>query len=154
MAAWWMLLTSARLLQTRTAGFWGDWGQCRRVTRSTESRGTKRWQWPDCSPLWLAAMSWFEIKALLPGATHQVSLGGHGNEDDVVADPDLLSLGPLLGGGVHGPPAGLACHSALGYKKKTGTGKYSDVWWDDDAHISIILFARMFGQTMRTDMRL
>ena len=44
---------------------------------------------------------------------YQVSLSGHGHEDDIVAHPDLLSLRPLLGGGVHGPPASLACRGCF-----------------------------------------
>lgn len=44
---------------------------------------------------------------------YQVALGGHGHKDEVVSDADLLTLGPLLGRWVHGPPAGLALRVLL-----------------------------------------
>ena len=44
---------------------------------------------------------------------HQVSLGGDGDEDGVVADAHLLALGALLGGGMHRPPARLALRLLL-----------------------------------------
>ena len=123
-APWWMLLTSAHLPRTHIAGSWGDSGRCRKETRSTESRGMKRWQWPGCSPWWLAAIISYSPWALATlDATHQVSLGGHGHEDDIVPHPDLLSLGPLLGGGVHCPPASLAWSREF---KRGHSEKYSD----------------------------
>ena len=42
----------------------------------------------------------------------EVSLGGDGDKDDVIANANLLSLRALLGGGVNSPPAGLAFTAA------------------------------------------
>ena len=45
---------------------------------------------------------------------HQVSLGRHADQDEVITHPDLLTLRPLLGGWVDGPPARLPWHHGEG----------------------------------------
>lgn len=42
------------------------------------------------------------------GITHQVSLGGDTDKDEVIPNTNLLSFRPLLGGRVHRPPTGLS----------------------------------------------
>ena len=38
----------------------------------------------------------------------QITFGGHRHQNQIVANSDLLTFGPLLTRGMHGPPAGLA----------------------------------------------
>ena len=45
--------------------------------------------------------------------TYQITLCGHGDQDKVVTDPNLLSLRALLGGRMNRPPAGLALGNLL-----------------------------------------
>ena len=56
----------------------------------------------------------------LARTTYQISLRGHRDEDHVVPHPDLLSLRPLLGGGVDSPPAGLAWHNKYHFRSERG----------------------------------
>lgn len=42
------------------------------------------------------------------GITHQVSLGGDADKDEVIPNTNLLSFRPLLGGRVHRPPTCLS----------------------------------------------
>ena len=47
------------------------------------------------------------LKSVNGCRSYQVAFRGNADEDDVVPDPDLLSLRPLLRGGMHRPPARL-----------------------------------------------
>lgn len=117
--------TWARLLQRRSPRTSYDWCPCRTAALTSASHGMKRsrltrrfpWQCAEKAKNKVNLLPWFSAVE-----SHQITLSGNGNENQVITHAHFLTLGSLLGCWVHRPPARLAFeHSTNRIRHKSST---------------------------------